>query len=90
MGRAMEHLHLGWAMCGAALRLPVVWGLLQLFLDASGLGPREIAVESKSAATNASGSGLCTLPVVTSGKGINKSNLSTPLLRDKQHRTLKG
>jgi protein-S-isoprenylcysteine O-methyltransferase Ste14 len=45
MGRAMEHLHLGWAMCGAAARLPCVWQLVQLFLDAAGLGPRTISCE---------------------------------------------
>jgi protein-S-isoprenylcysteine O-methyltransferase Ste14 len=45
MGRALEHLHLGWAMCGATLRLPVFWRFLQLLMDASGLGPREITIE---------------------------------------------
>jgi protein-S-isoprenylcysteine O-methyltransferase Ste14 len=90
MGRAMEHLHLGWAVCGAALRLPVGWRLLQLFLDASGLGPRDIEVESTSAATNAPDSSLCTLPVVTSRKGMSKSTLSTPLLMDKEHSTPRG
>ena len=42
LGRALEHLHLGWALCGTALRLPGVWQTVQLFMDASGLGPREI------------------------------------------------
>jgi protein-S-isoprenylcysteine O-methyltransferase Ste14 len=40
LGRALEHLHLGWAFCGAALRLPLVWQSVQLLMDASGLGPR--------------------------------------------------
>jgi protein-S-isoprenylcysteine O-methyltransferase Ste14 len=40
MGRALEHLHLGWALPGAALRLPGIWQLIQLIMDASGLGPR--------------------------------------------------
>ena len=40
MGRALEHLNLAWALCGAALRLPILWRLIQLFMDASGLGPR--------------------------------------------------
>lgn len=40
LGRALEHLHLGWALSGAALRLPVVWQSVQLLMDASGLGPR--------------------------------------------------
>jgi protein-S-isoprenylcysteine O-methyltransferase Ste14 len=39
-GRALEHLHLGWALCGATLRLPGVWQSVQLLMDASGLGPR--------------------------------------------------
>jgi protein-S-isoprenylcysteine O-methyltransferase Ste14 len=43
MGRALEHLHLGWAIAGAALRLPVVWWGVQLVMDASGLGPRVVA-----------------------------------------------
>jgi protein-S-isoprenylcysteine O-methyltransferase Ste14 len=45
MGRALEHLHLGWAWCGAAVRLPGVWQLAQFFLDAAGLGPRIIGCE---------------------------------------------
>ncbi|HTD95871.1 MAG TPA: methyltransferase [Edaphobacter sp.] len=40
LGRALEHLHLGWAIAGAALRLPIVWHGVQLVMDASGLGPR--------------------------------------------------
>jgi protein-S-isoprenylcysteine O-methyltransferase Ste14 len=45
MGRAFEHLHLGWALCGAAVRLPCIWRVVQLFLDAAGLGPRTISCE---------------------------------------------
>jgi protein-S-isoprenylcysteine O-methyltransferase Ste14 len=44
-GRALEHLHLGWALAGAALRLPVVWQFVQLLMDASGLGPRVVGHE---------------------------------------------
>jgi protein-S-isoprenylcysteine O-methyltransferase Ste14 len=40
MGRALEHLNLGWAIAGTALRLPLVWQFAQLLMDASGLGPR--------------------------------------------------
>jgi protein-S-isoprenylcysteine O-methyltransferase Ste14 len=40
MGRALEHLHLGWALAGAAMRLPGIWQFIQLTMDASGLGPR--------------------------------------------------
>ncbi len=45
MGRALEHLHLGWALCGAAMRLPGIWQFIQLFMDAAGLGPRVIKCE---------------------------------------------
>jgi protein-S-isoprenylcysteine O-methyltransferase Ste14 len=42
MACALQHLNLGWALAGAALRLPGVWQLVQLLMDASGLGPRTI------------------------------------------------
>jgi protein-S-isoprenylcysteine O-methyltransferase Ste14 len=42
MGRALEHLHFGWALSGAALRLPFVWQGVQLLMDASGFGPRSL------------------------------------------------
>jgi protein-S-isoprenylcysteine O-methyltransferase Ste14 len=42
MGRALEHLHLGWAIAGATIRLPGLWQSIQLLMDASGLGPRRI------------------------------------------------
>jgi protein-S-isoprenylcysteine O-methyltransferase Ste14 len=45
MGRALEHLDLGWALCGTVVRLPCVWQLVQLFMDAAGLGPRVINCE---------------------------------------------
>ncbi|MGA8086648.1 MAG: methyltransferase [Terracidiphilus sp.] len=40
MGRALEHLNLGWAVAGIALRLPLAWQFVQVVMDASGLGPR--------------------------------------------------
>ena len=40
MGRALEHLNLGWAIAGIALRLPLVWQFVQVVMDASGFGPR--------------------------------------------------
>jgi protein-S-isoprenylcysteine O-methyltransferase Ste14 len=40
LGRALEHLHLGWVVAGIALRLPLVWQFVQTVMDASGLGPR--------------------------------------------------
>jgi protein-S-isoprenylcysteine O-methyltransferase Ste14 len=44
LGRALEHLNAGWAFCGAVLRMPGVWQVVQLVMDASGLGPRELGV----------------------------------------------
>ncbi len=40
LGRALEHLNLGYALAGAVLRLPGIWRLAQLSMDAAGLGPR--------------------------------------------------
>ncbi|WP_431872937.1 methyltransferase family protein [Nocardiopsis eucommiae] len=40
LARAMEHLHLGWAMTGWALSLPVLRHFAQLCGDAFGAGPR--------------------------------------------------
>jgi protein-S-isoprenylcysteine O-methyltransferase Ste14 len=40
MGRALEHLHLGWALAGLVLRLPLLRQCIQMLMDASGLGPR--------------------------------------------------
>lgn len=42
LARALEHLHLGWAMVGFAARLPGVRHALQLTLDAVGAGPRDL------------------------------------------------
>jgi protein-S-isoprenylcysteine O-methyltransferase Ste14 len=42
MGRALEHLNFAWAFAGATLRLPGIWQAVQLLMDASGLGPREL------------------------------------------------
>ncbi len=40
--RGLEHLHLGWALLGWAMRLPLVRPFLQLVADASGAGPRRL------------------------------------------------
>jgi len=42
VARALEHIHLGWAMVGFTLRLPIVCQLVQLLADASGAEPRLI------------------------------------------------
>jgi hypothetical protein len=38
---ALEPIHLGWALVGFALRLPIVSHLSQLLVDASGGEPRQ-------------------------------------------------
>ena len=43
VARALEHIHLGWALVGCLLRLPVICQFAQLLTDASGGGPRKIA-----------------------------------------------
>jgi protein-S-isoprenylcysteine O-methyltransferase Ste14 len=40
--RALEHLNFAWAFSGFALRLPVFRQLVQLLMDASGMGPQTI------------------------------------------------
>ena len=40
IARALEHIHLGWAFAGFALRLPLVSNVVQLIVDASGGQPR--------------------------------------------------
>lgn len=42
LARALEHIHLGWAVLAFAVRLPVVRDVLQLLVDACGGGEREI------------------------------------------------
>jgi hypothetical protein len=46
LARAFEHINLGWALAGCAMRLPVVRGFLQLVVDAAGGGPRPIAASA--------------------------------------------
>ena len=46
VARALEHVHLGWALLGFLLRLPVVCQLAQLLADASGAEPRTISSET--------------------------------------------
>jgi len=42
IARALEHVHLGWALVGFVLRLPLVRQFSQLLADASGAEPRTI------------------------------------------------
>lgn len=42
VARALEHLHLGWALVAFAMRLPLVRPLVQLFSDALGRGPTPV------------------------------------------------
>jgi protein-S-isoprenylcysteine O-methyltransferase Ste14 len=48
VARALEHTHVGWAMTGAFLRLPIVLPLAQLLADASGAEPRRVGVHERS------------------------------------------
>jgi protein-S-isoprenylcysteine O-methyltransferase Ste14 len=41
--RALEHIHIGWALLGTLLRLPALRPLVQLLADASGAEPRRFA-----------------------------------------------
>ena len=43
IARALDHLHLGWAILGWVLRLPGVAHALQVVVDAAGGGPRFVA-----------------------------------------------
>ena len=43
VARALEHVHIGWALIACVLRLPVVRPLTQIIVDASGGEPRRIA-----------------------------------------------
>jgi hypothetical protein len=42
IARALEHIHLGWAVFGFLVRLPIVCQVAQLLADASGAEPRRI------------------------------------------------
>lgn len=46
IARALEHIHLGWAVAGFAMRIPLVSNLIQLIADASGGGPRRIGARA--------------------------------------------
>jgi hypothetical protein len=46
VARALEHVHLGWALLGFLLRLPVIARFAQLLTDASGGEPRRISMPS--------------------------------------------
>jgi protein-S-isoprenylcysteine O-methyltransferase Ste14 len=43
IARALEHIHLGWALVGFCLRLPGISQLAQLLADASGAEPRSLS-----------------------------------------------
>jgi len=55
VARALEHVHLGWALLGFLLRLPVVCQLAQLLADASGAEPRPISSETRLSPSNRPG-----------------------------------
>ncbi|MDD9940218.1 MAG: hypothetical protein OXU20_04050 [Myxococcales bacterium] len=45
VARALEHVHLGWAVLGCLARLPIMVDVLQVIVDASGGGPRALRCE---------------------------------------------
>jgi hypothetical protein len=45
VARALEHIHFGWALVGAVLRLPALNQATQLLADASGAEPRRLSCE---------------------------------------------
>jgi protein-S-isoprenylcysteine O-methyltransferase Ste14 len=45
IARALEHVHLGWALVGCFLRLPGIAQLAQLLADASGAQPRRLPIQ---------------------------------------------
>jgi protein-S-isoprenylcysteine O-methyltransferase Ste14 len=49
VARALEHVHLGWALVGCCLRLPGIVQLAQLLADASGTEPRRIPAVRRTA-----------------------------------------
>ena len=48
LARGFEHIHLGWAVAGFAMRMPAVSNLIQLITDASGGGPRRVRARAAS------------------------------------------
>jgi protein-S-isoprenylcysteine O-methyltransferase Ste14 len=42
IARALEHIHLGWALVGFSIRLPIACTILQVIVDASGGGRRRV------------------------------------------------
>jgi protein-S-isoprenylcysteine O-methyltransferase Ste14 len=42
LARALEHIHLGWALAGMFMRLPLVRPCVQMIVDVSGGGPQRI------------------------------------------------
>ena len=49
IARALEHVHLGWALVAFFLRLPIVDAAVQVLVDASGGGPRRLAPDHRCA-----------------------------------------
>jgi protein-S-isoprenylcysteine O-methyltransferase Ste14 len=52
VARALEHIHLGWALVGFVLRLPVVCEVAQLLADASGAEPRSLSPRRRPGSLN--------------------------------------
>ena len=71
--RALEHINLGWAFAGVCLRLPGIKHLVQMLLDASGLGPRFIPRRSHQLPLAALGPS-CSIGTLADGQSNNRAH----------------
>jgi hypothetical protein len=46
LARGLDHLHFGWALMAAGIRLPIIRPFLQLLCDASGFGPQTVTSQA--------------------------------------------
>ena len=55
LARALEHIHLEWAIIGWIMRLPLVLVLIQLLVDSVGGEPRPIGENQRDRAVDSDG-----------------------------------
>jgi protein-S-isoprenylcysteine O-methyltransferase Ste14 len=75
--RALEHIHLGWAFAGWALRLPVILPLAQLLVDACGGEPRRVGLPGRQTRIGAGGGNRVPTDVLRRPAGVAES-IDTP------------
>jgi protein-S-isoprenylcysteine O-methyltransferase Ste14 len=90
IARAVEHLHLGWAMVAALVRLPPVLPIIQVLADASGAEPRRIGLKPVAplaqpcaAATHAGVGGIAPAKILSEARHVQHpvEDLSAPARR---------